>query len=325
MKSRIVFAALLMSLCSLAHANPLTLTALGVSDGFTMTTFALNIPNTGPGGIGPLGVAFPSSGGVLVADFLNGTVSKFASDIDNQNFATAVLGGAFGSNNEQTIFNLGGQLYMSQTNNNRVIKLNNNGSPAPGGYSAFVPGAEGIVLNPTNGHLLVASCGNGIWDVDPTTGASHLAIPTPGGCNDGMSIRGNTVYVALQGNGVYGYDVTTAAQVFFVSAGSIPSPDGTAVGTGTLAGDLFVNSNAGQFYEIDLGTHAVSLIADLGTRGDFVTVDPNGSLLITQTDRIMRLTPPAGGGFSGGSVPEPATLTLLGLGLGLAATRRKKA
>src|SRR5438552_2840191 len=37
------------------------------------------------------------------------------------------------------------------------------------------------------------------------------------------------------------------------------------------------------------------------TRGDFVVVDPNGSLLVTQSDEIDRLTPAPGNGFYSGT------------------------
>jgi len=57
-----------------------------------------------------------------------------------------------------------------------------------------------------------------------------------------------------------------------------------------------------------------SVIATGGSRGDFVVVDPNNdSLLLTQTDRVLRLTAPNGSGFEG-AAPLPST-ALAGLGL----------
>jgi hypothetical protein len=100
--------------------------------------------------------------------------------------------------------------------------------------------------------------------------------------------------------------------------------DGTALGAGTLAGNIFVNTNAGTVVEVNLTTLARTLIATGGTRGDFVTVDPtNGTLLLTQTNQIFRLTAPPGGSF--GAVPEPQTLTIFGLiGLGLLLASRRR-
>src|SRR5262249_7028586 len=102
---------------------------------------------------------------------------------------------------------------------------------------------------------------------------------------------------------------TTGAQVF--DSGVIPGgPDGTAIGTsGNLAGKLFVNTNGGTVVEINTTTLAQTVLATGGTRGDFVTVDPlNDTLLITQTDDILRLTP-TGGGF----IPVPGPIAGAGV------------
>jgi hypothetical protein len=62
-----------------------------------------------------------------------------------------------------------------------------------------------------------------------------------------------------------------------------------------------------------------TVIANSGSRGDFVKVDPNGTLLVTQGDSIVRLTAPAGGSFSS---PEPGSVGLIAGGLGLLAVLR---
>jgi hypothetical protein len=76
-------------------------------------------------------------------------------------------------------------------------------------------------------------------------------------------------------------------------------PDGIALGAGALAGNLFVNTNSGTLVDVNLATTTQTLIASGGSRGDFVTVDPNnGTLFVTQSDRLMRLTAPTGAGFA---------------------------
>jgi hypothetical protein len=82
------------------------------------------------------------------------------------------------------------------------------------------------------------------------------------------------------------------------------------VGAGLFAGELFVNTNAGQLFEINQMTLTQTLLATGGSRGDFVTVDTNNdSLLITQTDRVLRLT-----GATFMPTPEPGYVWLLGCG-----------
>ena len=102
------------------------------------------------------------------------------------------------------------------------------------------------------------------------------------------------LYAAIHdgpGGQVQGFDITTKAVVF--DSGTIAGgPDGIALGKGPVAGNLFVNTNGGTVVEVNLATAAQTVIASGGSRGDFVTVDPNnGTLLVTQSDRIMRLIP----------------------------------
>jgi DNA-binding beta-propeller fold protein YncE len=130
-----------------------------------------------------------------------------------------------------------------------------------------------------------------------------------------VSADGKTLYVANSFSGnVLGFDINTKAQVF--NSGFIAgTPDGMAVGTGVLEGLIFVNNNNGTVLEINPLTNKRTLIATGGSRGDFVQVDPNNhTLLLTQTDSILRLTAPSGSGFGPSPAPEPSTLCLLGLG-----------
>lgn len=161
-------------------------------------------------------------------------------------------------------------------------------------------------------------------DVNPSNGASSVVrtFPNLGDAADGVAVTadGKTAYVASGTGHILGIRLSDGAIVF--DSGSLPvsadRPDGIAIGIGSLDGKLFVNTNGGDVFEIDISTLAQTLIAAGGSRGDFVTVDPaNGSLLLTQSDDIVRLTPAAGGGFVGGPIVvlEPTTWGLFGVGL----------
>jgi len=291
----------------------LTLTAAGTSQGFGLSTFASGFATSGS--IGPLGIAFPSSGGVLVSDQL-GNVRRFATDTDGQLASSAPIGQNYGGGNSEGLAQVGGNIYMAQGGNGRIVQINSDGSfnqVIVGGFGTGV----GLVADPANGHLFVSTRGdNQIYDINPITKTSTLfltGVPNPDGL--GISADGTTLYVAATNTGhILGYNIASKALTF--DSGAINGGiDGTALGTGTLAGFIFANLNNGSVVEINLATDVQTIIASGGSRGDFVMADPsNGSLLLTQTDSIVRLIAPSGGGF--GSVPEPSSLLLLMMGIG---------
>jgi hypothetical protein len=184
-------------------------------------------------------------------------------------------------------------------------------------------GALGIATNPADGHLWVTTqvASGHIFDVNPLTGAAFDWSAAHGNPNnnfgDGLTFSpdGKTLYTAI--GGVQGFNVATGALVFN-SAPISGFPDGIALGAGSLAGLAFVNTNDGNFWEVSLNNPSPGpvLIATGGSRGDFVSPDPyNNSLLLSQSDRVFRLTAPPNGGFVGGpAAPAPATLAQLAAG-----------
>jgi hypothetical protein len=266
----------------------LTVTAAGRAAGFSLTTFATGFPVVS--NIGPLGMVFPASGGVLVSDS-SGNVRRFLSDTDGQNAATVppVSGASSGAGTTSGLARVGANLYLMMSGLNHIAQINDDGTLRNVMAKGTAP--LGVAVNPVNGHLFVSSFNSKIYDVNPVTGSASVFLNVSA---DGLAFdpTSGILYAAARGNTrVEGFNVTTKALVY--DSGTIPGgPDGIALGTGPVAGNLFVNTNGGTVVEVKLATAAQTVIASGGSRGDFVTVDQNnGTLLLTQSDRIMRLIP----------------------------------
>jgi len=309
-----------------AQAVP-TLTAQASLAGFTLSQFADNFPTTGFC-CGPLGIAFVDGGKVMVSDY-PGNVRVFASDADGQHANLVPVVANYGFGNGVGLARLGNFVYLAEQSSGQVVRLNQDGT-FNSAVVTGIPTATGIYANPTTGKLYVSDCcnGTGLWEVDPATNTKTQFKNS--GSYDGISISadGQTLYAELGGH-IIGYRLSDGVQVF--DSGLIPGgADGTELGGGTLAGQIFINTNSGDLWEVDLSNPALQTqLIFGGTRGDFVTADPNGSLLFTQTSDIWRLTPGAGGciGAACNSVPEPASVGLVAMALFalVMATRRRNA
>ncbi len=298
----------------------LTLTPAGRAAGIVLSEFAVDFPNgscgSSCGNAGPLGVAFPQSGGVLVSDF-PGNVRLFPTDTDGQSADSFAPGQNYGQGNTGDLALLRGNIYMGQTTLGRIVQIHSDGT-LDHVVASGLPHVTGMQANPVTGRLFLSvTDANEIVDLDPSNPQNPPVFVNVGGDIDGLTLSadGRTLYVAQNMAGhILGFDTITKQQVF--DSGSIAgNPDGVAIGVGSLAGKLFVNTNGGAVVEVDIATHQQTVIASGGSRGDYVRIDPrDGSALFTQTDRIIRLTFPFGAAqrLTVGGFPSPSIAGTLG-------------
>ena len=318
--------ALLGCTWTVAPANATMVLQSGPANaGFMLSTFVSGFLSEAS--IGPLGIAFPAGGGVLVTDFA-GTVYHFANDTDNQTTANANYTSSWPEQDSIGLTRSGASIYMTARNETPagrvtgIVKLDDNGNYVS--TLAGLDGATGIATNPVTGHLYSSATG-GIYEVDPGNG--NVTLFASGGF-DGVTVSsdGKSLYAA-SGSGIQEFSTGVSGSPAAGTPGTFydlgDSVDGTALGTGGLAGQMFVNTNSGKLYEVDLTTGTPTLFASGGSRGDFVAVDPNGTLLITQTDSVLRLTAPSGSAFET-NIPEPASLLVLGFGIALLGGTRRR-
>jgi sugar lactone lactonase YvrE len=267
----------------------LALTPASISAGYAISTFATDF--TDQLGFGALSVLFRDQGGELVTE-MGGSVRLFSADSDGQSAVYVQTAQTFDASDAIALAKVGSTIYMTQQSSGNVVQLNATGNFVSNVVS--VPGATGIAANPKNGHLFVDDDSYNIYDVDPQ---AHTEKQLEAGVADyglAVSADGKIVYAAGSDTHVMGYDTSSGNSVF--DSGPIAgNPEGLALGTGRFAGNLYVSTNDGQLVDINLASRSQTVIANGGVRGDFLTFDPNdGSLLVTQTDRIVRVKFPTG-------------------------------
>jgi hypothetical protein len=294
-----------------------SLTAEGTAQGYSLNTFVSTIPNNSV--VGPVGIVNTTGGNIMISGYASGEVRVFG-DTNNQLWTSGVAGGtAYGSGNVAGLAALNGNFYAALQVSDQVVRIDAAGNQI-GTSIASIDFATSIIGDAARNSLFVGN-NSFVYEINLANNAVST-FATVG--SDGMSFSadGKTLYVAdVFAGRIFGYDVSgatgTAGAKIFDSGYIAGGVDGTAVGTGSLLGHLFVNNNNGTLVDVNLTTLSQTTIVTGGSRGDFVWVDSNnGSLLFTQTDSVLRLTAPDGGGFVG-AVPEPEIYAMIGVGLSL--------
>ncbi|SRR5579875_3888966 len=269
--------------------------------GFAVSTFASGFPfGTAPNGVpcnGPIGLAFSAAGNLLVGDVINQNLYKFPPQGGAAGPATEV--GATGLSLVTGLaFTADGRLYAGDQRTGRVVELD----PSTGGVLRTVANVDcptGLAVDPLSGDLFFSDpCyGGGIFRISNfSSGTGTVTLYNNLAPYDGISFAPDGTLYAAAGGNVYSISGTnttnpgTATQI-----ASVPTADGIAVGpnaSNPSQPTLFVNANNGTITTVDTSTAPPTLttVYSGGSRGDFVTVGPDGCLYATQTDRIIRLS-----------------------------------
>jgi hypothetical protein len=298
------------------HAS-LVLTATGIADGFTLSTFATTNPGNTGCCAGPFGVAVTANGNVIVS-IGNGTRYTF-SDVDGQTVATALNSRASNSFT-QAYASAGGQAYGGD-GLGHFVQFNNDGS-INHILTGVTPGPDlGMAGNPVTGHI-EASSSIGLIDIDPLAngGLGSFRLINAGGDGDGVSVSPDGLIAYSEQGNIIGYNIATGAVVFTSAPAAFNSPDGTGViiSNNTLNGMILIANNNGELDLLNPLTKTFVAIATGGTRLDYTSPDPtNGSIFIDSSDIVYRLScgPNCAIGGPPPGVPEPAPLALTGLAL----------
>ena len=300
----------LLVLVASAQAS-LTLTQAGIDDGFTLTTFVSGYNAQ----YGPLAQGIAPDGNVITGSLLNQQIYVFK-DVNNQTLGDAVNSVPYTCETGNCNFAMttaGGQVYGAQAQGGVYYHFASNGTftPIPNLQADGLFGWLGMWGDPANGDIIAAST-KGLVEINPIAGT--FRVIDAGLFPDGVSVspNGSIAYVE-NGGTIQSYRISDGSLINTFNTGH--SPDGTGVITGGIFnGDVIVNDNDGTVGLLDPTTGQFVIIANGGTRGDFVSLDTtNGTLFLSQNEQVVRLT--CGLNCSFGTTPEPGTLSLLGTGV----------
>ena len=258
---------------------------------------------TPTGTAGPTGIVFDGLK-LFVADTCNGLIYRFGPAGGTAATAEATSAAAV-ANGGLTI--AGGRYYGTKFTY---------GSVTGSGVVEFDPVAltttrtisttvnpRGITTDPVTGDLFYAEAPGALRRIATPAAASpaDTLFANPGsGVYDGIAITadGSRLYTAdyntqhLIGVDRAGTKVLDVALTGHPDGIAVAVPN-TVIGGVDFSNNVFVSANDGTIQRIDVNTagNPVTVVASGGTRGDFVSVGPDGCYYAAQSDRVVKLAP----------------------------------
>ncbi len=280
-----------------APAAPPCSVGLGTAAaGYAVSTFASGFVYYSGDCIGPIGLAFDPQGNLLVGNQYTGGLYRFGPQGGSAD-PGHLLGYPLGGGMTGLAFGKDGSLYadwrpvcanyvLAQIDpaTDQVIRdLNSPECPT------------GLAVDPLSGDLFVSGIG-GIYRISNlATGAGTVTLYSSVGA-DGITFAPDGTLYGSGAGVVYSITGTNSPTPGVATTiASVPGADGITLGVNPGNASLpyvFVNSNDGDIVKIDQTTSpaTVTTIYSGGSRGDFVTVGPDGCMYATQTDRVIKIT-----------------------------------
>jgi hypothetical protein len=263
--------------------------------GWELQEFAVSFPSTY---LGPIGIVSDASSNFYVDDAPDGLLYRFGPSGGVAGEATAVSSQPFGEWPLGLAFGKDGELYAALPYEGLVVELD----PATGRVLRDVASVGlplGIATDPLTGDLFVTSdAAGGVYRISDPAGAQPGVSLYAGGMSgpDGISAGPDGTFYVEDAGTIEKIGATDSDEPGgVVPFGYVAGADGIAIGANPFnpaaPSNVVVNDNYGQLTKLGLdGLHEAEQIFYGGTRGDFVTVAPDGCLYATQISSVVRVS-----------------------------------
>jgi hypothetical protein len=241
-------------------------------------------------GLGPTGILFDGSH-VFIADFCGtGKLYRFA--LSGGTVSTAQASSSNGL--DIGLATSGGGYFGAVDHNDGALTVGvyrfDPGTLAVGAkiFSHDGDGVRDIVVDPVTGDLYFSVSSAGIYHMTAPNSVNPKSVMFVAGDFDGLAFGsdGSQLYAANFADKHLNAFNRAGARTLDVNPGH--PVDGMALDT---KGNVFANANDGAIIRLDGQTHAISVVATGGTRGDLAKVGPDGCMYATQADRVSKLQP----------------------------------